>query len=231
MSKIHKFSQLLFKSTLITFLALSSLFVNAHPHNWISVKSEFYIDENGQLSALREYWEFDIYFSMMTIADVMHESTVQPDSLQKLATDMVNNMESYKYFSSLKVNNQSITLGKPHQYALSIVTNEQDQRQLVLSMDFQFSKPLTITNQAITWQVFDPSYYIDMRHHDNSRVIIVNKFDTQCTTHIDLPAPSSEMAEYAMSLGKMETGTPYLGRNFAEKISIKCIEPSLDIDP
>ncbi|MDA7747027.1 DUF1007 family protein [Psychromonas sp.] len=230
MNKLQNILNLLSKPLLFAFLllAIMPLSVKAHPHNWITVKSEFLIDEKGQLTTVREYWEFDIYFSMMTIADVMHESTVQPNSLQLLADDMINNMESYQYFSSLKISNQTVPLGRPDKYELIINTIE-GQQQLVLFMDFQLAKPLPLNNQPLLWQVYDPTYYIDMRHHDTSQIIITNKRGNECTTTIDLAEPTQEMAEYAMSLDRSQTETQGLGKSFAEKIIIKCLEPTLNI--
>lgn len=215
---------------ILLFLSIMPLSLSAHPHNWITVKSEFLINEKGQLSEVRESWQFDVYFSMITIADVLHESRIEPNSLQLLADDMINNMESYQYFSSLKMNNKPVPLGRPHHYELRINTVEGKQ-QLELLMDFKLARPLQLDSRELTWQVFDPTYFIDIRHHDTSQIIITNEQRSDCTTRIEHPNPSSKMADYAMSLDRSQTETEGLGKSFAEKIIIKCLEPTLTIDP
>jgi ABC-type uncharacterized transport system substrate-binding protein len=207
---------------LFLLFAISPHCLSAHPHNWITVKSEFLIDEKGLLTEVHQYWEFDVYFSMMTLADVMHESKIQPNSLQVLAEDMVNNMESYSYFSQLKLDKQPIALPKPNDFSLSTVTNDGPQ-QLSLSMRFQLTTPQQITDKTLVWQVFDPTFYIDMRHHDASQVIIHAQNGSTCSTRIELPEPSDEMIDYALSLDQTQKNTQGLGAEFAEKVIIQCL--------
>jgi ABC-type uncharacterized transport system substrate-binding protein len=202
--------------------AIFPLCLRAHPHNWITVKSEFLIDEKGLLTEIHQYWEFDIYFSMMTLADVLHESKIQPNSFQMLAKDMVNNMQSYNYFSKLKIDKQPIALPKPNDYSLSTVTNE-GQQQLSLHMRFQLTLPQQITDKTLVWQVFDPTFFIDMRHHDTSQVIIRAQNEAKCTTRIELPEPSDEVIDYAFSLDRTQKNTQGLGSEFAEKVIIQCL--------
>lgn len=231
--KLKRFINALRTTPLFIFfvLTLISSNVSAHPHNWITLKSEFLINEKGELTVVRSHWEFDIYFSMMTIAAVMNEATVQPNSLQLLGDDMINNMESYKYFSLLKVDNKSIPLGRPLPYQLNITTNKEEQQQLVLTMDFKFAKPIPLNNKEVSWQVFDPTYFIDMRHQDASKITITNAQGIECKKRIVLPDPTDDMIDYAMSLDRMQTETQGLGQSFAEKVLIQCIEPTLSITP
>ncbi len=197
------------------------LCLRAHPHNWITLKSEFIIDKSGLLTELHQYWQFDVYFSMMTLDDIMHESRVQPNSLQLLATDMVNNMQSYRYFSQLKIDNQAVALAKPIDYALSKVSND-GQQQLLLHMRFQLPTPQRVTDKTLIWQVYDPTYFIDMRHNDTSQIIVRRENGKQCSTAIEQPEPSNEMLDYAFSLDQTEKNTQGLGAAFAEKVIIQC---------
>ncbi len=201
--------------------AVFPLCLKAHPHNWITLKSEFIIDEKGLLTELHQYWEFDVYFSMMTLDDVMHESRVQPNSLQLLATDMVNNMQSYRYFSQLQIDNRAVALAKPTDYALSTVSHD-GQQQLLLYMRFQLPNPQQITDKTLIWQVYDPTYFIDMKHNDISQVIMRMENDKQCSTAIEQPKPSDDLLDYALSLDQSEKNTQGLGAAFAEKVIIQC---------
>ena len=216
---------------ILLLLSISSSPLSAHPHNWITLKSEFLINEKGELTVVRSHWEFDIYFSMMTIAAVMNEETVQPNSLEILGDDMINNMESYRYFSLLKINNKSVPLGRPQPYELNIVPNKEQQQQLVLSMDFKFDKPIPLNNKEVSWQVFDPTYFIDMRHQDASKITISNAQGIECKKRIVLPEPTDDMIDYAMSLDRSQTETQGLGESFAEKVVIQCNAPTLSVAP
>ena len=95
-------------STLFVLLTILPLRVDAHLHSWITLKTEFMLDEKGRLTELQQHWEFDVYFSMMTLADIMNEYEDQKKGLEQLAKDMVNNLRSYDYFSELNIDNQPV---------------------------------------------------------------------------------------------------------------------------
>ena len=59
--------------------------VAAHPHYWISLKADMILDEQGRLSKIRQQWAFDVYFSMMTVKDVVNEHGDKQTGLRKIA--------------------------------------------------------------------------------------------------------------------------------------------------
>ena len=209
-------------STLFVLLTILPLRVDAHPHSWITLKTEFMLDEKGRLTELQQHWEFDVYFSMMTLADIMNENEDQKKGLEQLAKDMVNNLRSYDYFSELKIDNQPVALTKPSDYSLTTAFKE-GQQQLTLNMRFKLTDTRPIERKTLSWRVFDPTYYIDMRHHKTSQVLIHKKNATECSTSIELPEPSDEMIDYASSLDRSKKDTEGLGAYFAEKVLIHCL--------
>ena len=203
-------------------LAFSSSYLHAHPHNWINVKTEFIVDDRGQLTDLLQYWEFDIYYSAIHLADIGNEYDNQQQGLNKLAAKMVENLQRYKYFSALKIDAESLSLGKPNDYSLTTTFKDGNQ-QLLLSMRFSLDESLPIGRKKLLWRVFDPTYYIDMKHHTRSQILIRNSSHMKCVTTIDVPTPSAEIIDYASRLDSSMKETQGLGSYFAEKILIHCI--------
>ena len=206
---------------LILLLVLFTAQSKAHPHSWISLKSEFELDTEGRLTSLTQHWEFDVYYSMMAIADMMNNYGDQQKGLKLLAKDMAKNLKSYQYFSSLKIDNRALDLPEPSETMLNIV--EKDEQQILkLSMQFKWSLPRPIENKSVSLQVFDPTYYIDMRHYDASQITIRSLNASECETTVQLPDPSDEMIEYALNLDRTQKDTQGLGENFAEQVLIHC---------
>lgn len=216
----------------------------AHPHNWIDLKTEFELNKAGQLVSLEQYWLFDVDFSQLTIEDIFHESRVQPNSLQLLGDDMINNMQSFDYFSYLRIDNLPISLYRPSDYSLEIVEKD-GQQQLFLRMKFVFKDALTIKGKQVVWQVYDPTYYIDMKHMQQANVVVLSAFKTaQCEIQLKQPTPSKRLVDYASGLdasktdynrdfSEQEADQSYpldplfdfqdrLGKEFAEKVVISC---------
>ena len=196
--------------------------LSAHPHSWINLKTEFIMDDQGRLSGLTQHWEFDVYYSMMTYADMMNDYGDEQKGLLKLGQGMVNSLKGYAYFSTLELNGHLIQLDTPYDQTLRI-TYPKGQQTLTLTMHFELSKAQVIENKTLSFRVFDPSYYIDMRHYTASQVIIHTKNATECSSTVTLPEPPDELVEYAASLDKTQKDTTGLGDKFAEKVTIHCL--------
>lgn len=200
----------------------ASLF--AHPHNWIDLKTEFFLDKQGKLTSLQQSWLFDVEFSQATIADIFHESRVQPNSLQLLGDDMINNMQSFDYFSHLSVDKRAISLPRPSDYELQIVEIE-GQQQLYLRMKFTFKSALVIASQRVAWRVFDPTYYIDMKHLQKTDIVVhAANSNHHCTVQVQAATPSKRLQDYASGLDKSQTD---YNRDFSEQEA----QPSYVLDP
>jgi len=215
-----KLKKLFFYLSFLLLIALS-LRVEAHPHNWITLKTEFTVDKQGRLTRVLQHWAFDIYYSAILLDDLKKGGKSQQQALDYKAKDMVKNLKSYDFFSELIIDEQPISLDKPSEYSLSTSVKE-EQQQLILTMGFTLKEPLSIRRQSLSWRVFDPTYYIDMKHHELSEILIHQSVDTACSTHIDQPKPTREMIEYATSLDRSQKDTQGLGSYFAEKVLIHC---------
>ncbi len=193
----------------------------AHPHSWIALSSEFILDERGNLVEIRQRWDFDIFYSMMTMADMMNEYRDQEVGLKKLADQMIRNLESYGYFSRLHLDSDEMPLSKPNHYVLQTKTEEGEQ-VLSLEMRFKIAPPSSVEGKVINWSVYDPTYYIHMAHNELNAIRVNGGNATECSKAIDFPEPSDEIIEYAASLDRTQRDTQGLGDYFAEQVTIQC---------
>ena len=201
----------------------------AHPHNWITLNSQFVLDADARLVQIKQRWEFDVYYSMMTLADMRNEYDDASEGMRSLAAQMVNNLAAHHYFSSLRVNDTDTPLGIPNDYGLTTVLKEgqeEDQEKgqdvLVLEMSFDLPRQPLLSGSALSWRVFDPTYYIAMMHMSESNVSVENASATACATELLIPEPSDELLGYAQSLDRSQTDTDGLGAHFAETVFIRC---------
>ncbi len=195
--------------------------VTAHPHSWIDMKADMILDEQGRLTAIRQHWAFDTYFSMVTLADALNEHGDKQTGLKKLADEFIHNLTEFHYFSELTVDGTEIELPRPSSYRLIEKTGA-EQPILALEMRFDMTRPLVIEDKNLAWSVFDPTYYIAMNYSKISNVSIEGEKAARCQLNLDLPSPSFELIEYAQNLDRSRKDTDGLGVNFAEKIRIAC---------
>ncbi|WP_161569588.1 DUF1007 family protein [Veronia nyctiphanis] len=202
-------------------LAFSSTSVQAHPHNWIDLKSRFILDDEGRLTQVKQRWEFDDYFSMMTLADIVTEHGSEEEGLPKMADQMIENLSKYGYFSVLAFEGQKLTLNKPQEYQL-IAHKKDGQPILELQMLFDVEDSFPIRNKTISWQVYDPTYFIAMNHTKDDSIEFIGGKATKCASDIKQPEPSDDLTAYALSLDRTQKETDGLGEKFAETVFIHC---------
>ncbi len=93
--------------------------VAAHPHYWIDLKTDMILDEQGRLAAIRQHWAFDLFFSMMTVADVVNEHGDKQVGLKKMGSQMISNLAKQQYFSVLTIDGTEVVLPRPSQFQLT----------------------------------------------------------------------------------------------------------------
>ncbi len=194
----------------------------AHPHNWVTMRSEFQLNDSGELVSVTQVWRFDFFFSAMLIAETVNEWQ-QPlhKALELEASRMVKNLKPYRYFSVFSVDERDVQLPTPDRYALQVVKFE-EQEFLELTMHFQLDQRPVFAGRDISWSVYDPTYYIAYSHEHADNVTIHHASTLHCSKQLKLPKLTEELIAYAFSLDQTQRDTDGLGLAFAEKILMKC---------
>ncbi|ARU58090.1 MAG: DUF1007 family protein [Pseudomonadales bacterium] len=220
---INRYIRLRVVQALCVFLAIFGLIagVQAHPHSWIELNTRFVLDKQAHLVQIRQRWEFDVYYSMMTLADSRNEYGNDTTGLPQMATKMIRNLKAYGYFSKLSVDGANIALAMPDPYRLSTKAKN-GHEVLELEMIFDIQQGMNIENKTLHWQVFDPTYYIAMIHVDENSIEIIGGDATECSRKIEFPDPSDDLIEYAQSLDRTQKNTEGLGAAFADMIVVNC---------
>ena len=141
--------------------------------------------------------------------------------LDQLGSEIRNNLTPQHYFTEVRIGDKPQTFGEVTEYTAL----ERDGR-----LTFMFILPLTspqpLSGQVLEYQVFDPTYYIEMVHEEEGdepspQALILNG-EPDCTLSV-LPAdPDPEKVLQASLLDVDEEGEPGLGRHFAETGRVDC---------
>ncbi|MDT8364810.1 MAG: DUF1007 family protein [Nitrosomonas sp.] len=195
---------------------------SGHPHNWVTVRSEFEINDSGQLASIGQIWRFDFFYSAILIAELANDwQQPLPKALELEARRMVTNLKSYGYFSALSIGGRDMALPTPNRYRLQVI-KAGGQEFLELSMHFQLNQSPLLADNELSWSVYDPTYYIAYSHEGTDNIEIRHAAAWQCHKQRRLPEITEELIAYAFSLDRTQRDTNGLGRAFAEKIIIKC---------
>lgn len=191
----------------------------AHPHSWILVQSAFHFDSENSVERISQTWEFDTFYSTMTLADVMKEHGSESLGLKILGAQMIDNLESFHYFSKLLIADTDVPLGRPQSYELKTIEKD---NKVLLELQLSFDISLDSRGKALHWHVYDPTYYVAMEHKQVNNIELIGRNVQTCYKNLDIPSPSIEMIEYAQSLDREQRNSDGLGIHFAEIVTVQC---------
>lgn len=208
--------------TTICLLLLASNIALAHPHNWISLKTEFILNDKNQLSEIKQHWEFDAIYSMITSANLKNAYDNEEMGLALMADQMQLNLERQNFFSNLIIDGKEVKLPVPNGSKLDL-ESKPPISVMTYHLNFRFKSPIDITDHKLVWSVFDPTYYIAMNHKSVEDIIISGGNSAECGKELVTPTPSAETQAYANSLDKSQRDSDGLGNQFSERAIIQCI--------
>jgi ABC-type uncharacterized transport system substrate-binding protein len=78
----------------------------AHPHVWVTARTELLYAPDGKVTAVRHAWRFDKGYSAFITQglDRNGDGKLTPDELQELAQENTSSLGDFDYFTVLKAN-------------------------------------------------------------------------------------------------------------------------------
>ncbi len=206
------------------FLCLVFLFLclpsdaHAHPHEWIDVRSKV-VFSGGKITAIEERWTFDPYYTALSLEDfdANHNKTFEPDELMALAKGNLGNLAEFSYFTYVERDGKKVLLTGTRDVKTYLA-----QGRIVLDFTVIVDRPLDPRHEKISYRIYDPSYYISMRHEDAADAVSMTGGATDCTHTLVAPTPDAAWALLAKSLDKNATAPDNLGQYFAERVTLRC---------
>ncbi|RED45783.1 DUF1007 family protein [Aestuariispira insulae] len=191
----------------------------AHPHAFVDIRVEVLFDQEGRITALRQHWLFDEFYSAYATDGQDKDGDGKPDqdALDLLAKSNLSNLRDYDYFTLARQNDAQPAYGLPDN-----IVSSMRQDRLEMSFTLPFETPLPLSESPFTYAIFDPSYYVEMLHVDGNDAVIMDGAPTGCDFTLTKPNPDPSVASYAASLDKTESGGNDLGLSFAEQVTVSC---------
>lgn len=188
----------------------------AHPHVWVTMKSEVVYDAEGRLVALKEHWTFDDAFTAFALQGMekKKDGTYGDDVLKPLAEVNVTSLKEYNYFVVGKTATTKLAFKDPVDYFLTY----EDER-LTLHFTLPLAKPLPAKG-TVTLEVFDPTIFVSFEFADGEKVKLAGA-PAGCGVEVISPEPpkSGQLSEAFFS--NLTSSSSY-GAQFADKIVVKC---------
>ena len=183
MNRAHHFCLILLAGLFVTSQAI------AHPHVWVSMKSELVYAPDGSVTGVRHAWTFDDMFSTFATQglETKQKGVFTREDLKPLAEVNVTSLKEFAFFTYAKANGNKVPFAEPVDYWL-------DYGDSVLTLHFTlpFKKP--VKAQQLDIEMFDPDYFVDFVFDEKDPVKLVSA-PAACKLSVVRPGTSAPVGE------------------------------------
>lgn len=190
----------------------------AHPHVWVTMKSELVYAPDGTVTGVRHAWTFDDMFSTYAIQGL---ESKQPgvftrEELAELAEVNVTSLKEFDFFTFAKTGGKKQAFNDPVDYWL-------DLKDQMLTLHFTLPFKAPVKAAVLDLEIYDPTYFVDFTFAEKDAFALKDA-PAQCGFSIKKPT-DAEVDAKVRSMGEalfaQDNGSNY-GSMFANKIAVKC---------
>ena len=199
-------------------LALTGASAFAHPHVWVTMKSELVYASDGSVTGVRHAWTFDDMFSAFATQDLKsaQKGVYSREELAPLAEINVTSLKEFDYFTFAKANGKKTSFVDPKDYYL-------DYKDSVLTLHFTLPFATPVKTKALDLEIYDPSFFVDFSFQEKDAVALAGapaqcSFTVKKSTDADVPAQVNKLGETFFN----QADSSNYGAMFANKIMVDC---------
>lgn len=212
-----------FRFLAVAALALIAVAVSgaafAHPHVWVTMKSELVYAPDGSATGVRHAWTFDDMFSTFATQGLesKQKGAFTREELAPLAEVNVTSLKDFDYFTYAKANGKKTAFNDPVDYWL-------DFKDAVLTLHFTLPFKSPMKAHDLDVEVYDPTWFVDFSFAEKEPVALVGA-PAQCKLAVARPKDASSATagpQVGEDFFNSLTGDSNYGAQFANKILVKC---------
>ncbi|MEM8743265.1 MAG: DUF1007 family protein [Pseudomonadota bacterium] len=196
----------------------------AHPHVWVSTKTEVVYDKQGRVTGFKHRWTFDEVFSTYAAQgmDKNGDGKFDRAELAELAKVNITSLSEFDFFTFPKVGEKDVPLNPPKEgYYLS-----HEGGQLTLHFTLPLKTPLDARKNDFRFAIYDPTYFVAFSHAEKAPVTLARGAPRGCAASIEKPKPLSAQETQLSDLSEaffneLGAGSDF-GAQFAPDVLISC---------
>ena len=145
----------------VLLLALASLAfaapARAHPHVWVTMRTELIYAADGSITGVRHHWAFDDMFSVFATQglETKEKGKFTREELAPLAKVNVESLKEYDYFTYATADGKKVPLTDPAPgYWLDFTDS-------ILTLNFTLPFKTPVKAKELKVEVYDPTIFVD----------------------------------------------------------------------
>ena len=188
----------------------------AHPHVWITAKSELVYAPDGSITGVRHAWTFDDMFSTYALQGI--ETTTKgvytKEQLAPLAQTNVESLKEFNFFTFAKTDGRKAKFLEPVDYFL-------EYRDSALTLHFLLPLKAPAKPKQLALEIFDPSYFIDFAFDEKDPIRLVGA-PAACQMQFQRPNEATANAQRLNENNFADGDNSNYGAMFANKVTVDC---------
>jgi ABC-type uncharacterized transport system substrate-binding protein len=197
---------------------ICGLSVQAHPHVWVTMRTELIYTPGGRIASVRHAWSFDDMFSAFATQGLesKEKGKFTREELAPLAKTNVESLKEYDYYTYITIDGKKVQLADPlPDYAL-------DYTDSILTLHFTLPLKTPAKARELKLEVYDPTIFVDFEFAKKAPVRLIGA--PQCKLDVVLPREMTSAESKALSQIPADAfnATMAWGAQFANRILVHC---------
>jgi ABC-type uncharacterized transport system substrate-binding protein len=187
----------------------------AHPHVWVTARTEVVFDVHEAITGFRQQWTFDEGYSRFAVEgiDANHDGAYDRDELKELAEVNIISLKEFDYFTFPRLAGRLLQRLPPKDYWL-----EYHDGKLTLFFTLPLAQALPIVKvKSFTLRIYDATYYVDFGFA-KERPITLAGAPGRCVSNVKPPAAQTS----GQSLLDSDQSTDDPAAQYTSVVTIRC---------
>jgi ABC-type uncharacterized transport system substrate-binding protein len=190
----------------------------AHPHVWVTMKSDIVYATDGSVTGVRHAWTFDDMFSTFATQGLesKEKGKFTREELAPLAQVNIESLKEYDYFTIARANGKKAEFAPPIDYWL-------DYTDGVLTLHFTLPFKTPVKAASVDFEMYDPTWFVDFSFAEKDPARLVGA-PANCKLSVARPGEASATPKSQPGEAFFENLAPSsnYGAQFANKIAVRC---------
>ncbi|MGN6461469.1 MAG: DUF1007 family protein, partial [Pseudolabrys sp.] len=137
------------------FCAVPATDALAHPHVWVTIRSQILYAPDGTVTGVRHAWTFDDMFSAFATQGLPQQTKGQftREELASLAKVNVTSLREYGFFTYAKADGKAFVFEEPKDYWL-------DYKDAALTLNFVLPAKQPVKAKQLEIEVYDETFFV-----------------------------------------------------------------------
>jgi ABC-type uncharacterized transport system substrate-binding protein len=202
-------------------LVVATAAASAHPHVWVTMKSELVYAPDGSVTGVRHAWTFDDMFSTFATQGIAAKKKGEftREELAPLAEVNVSSLKEYDFFTHALANGGKVEFSEPPKgYYLDF-----NPKDTVLTLHFTLPLKTPVKAKDLTVEIFDREFFVDFSFAEKDPAKLVGA-PAQCKLTVGKPPEmNAALSQQLSKLGRDQRDPSLtISADYANKLVVQC---------